>query len=298
VSTGAASPFRAALDEGDAADVRDAQAAAAGDGAALEGLLRRHQRWVYAIAMRMVRSPDDAADLTQEALIRVVTRIGQFEARSSFRTWAYRIVVRCLLDAKRTRSEERYPSFVAFGTTLDALEDIPLDASLEPERAYLVEETHVGCMLGMLLCLDREQRITYILGDIFEASSELGAEILEISPAAFRKRLERARKDLASFTQDRCGLVDEANPCRCPKKTAALVREGWVDPRNMRFAGPNVRAIHHAAPELSRKLRVLRDDVVAEHDKLATLFQEHPLYEGPDVAGTLSRWLNDASARR
>ena len=54
--------------------------AMAADRAALEALLRRHQRWVHAIAVRTVVSPAEAADLTQEALLRVVTRIGQFEA--------------------------------------------------------------------------------------------------------------------------------------------------------------------------------------------------------------------------
>ena len=78
-------------------------------------LLERHQSWVYAIALRMVREPADAADLAQEALLRVVTRISQFAGRSSFRTWAYRIVVNCFLDAKRSRSEQFFAGFVRYG---------------------------------------------------------------------------------------------------------------------------------------------------------------------------------------
>ena len=85
-------------------------------------------------------------------------------------------------------------------------------------------------MLGMLLCLTREQRMAFILGAIFEVPSDIAGEVLGLSPEAFRKRLERARADLTSFMNAKCGLVNPNNPCRCPKKTAALIREGWVDP--------------------------------------------------------------------
>src|SRR4051812_21400050 len=95
--------------------------AADGDRAALTELLERHQPWVYAIALRMVREPNDAADLAQDALLRVVTRIAQFAGASSFRTWAYRIVLNCFLDAKRTRSEQLFSSFERFGDDLDRL---------------------------------------------------------------------------------------------------------------------------------------------------------------------------------
>src|SRR5258705_11307221 len=94
---------------------------AAGHRAALGELLERHPSWGYAIALRMVREPAGAADLAQEALLRVVTRISQFEGRSSFRTWAYRIVVNCLLDAKRSRAEQFFSGFVRYGQELDRL---------------------------------------------------------------------------------------------------------------------------------------------------------------------------------
>ena len=51
----------------------------------------------------------------------------------------------------------------------------------------------ISCLQGLLLCLDSEHRLVYVLGEIFEVSSGQGAEILDITPAAFRKRLSRAR---------------------------------------------------------------------------------------------------------
>ena len=91
-------------------------------------------------------------------------------------------------------------------------------AALEPHRF-------------VLLCLDRDQRVAYVLGEIFEAPSKLAGEVLGISPAAFRKRLERSRRDLVAFMNEQCGLVDASNPCRCERKTRAFIEAGWVDPR-------------------------------------------------------------------
>lgn len=56
-----------------------------------------------------------------------------------------------------------------------------------------------ACSTGLLLCLDREQRLVYILGEIFGVSARVGAELLEISPENFRQKLSRARRDLYQF---------------------------------------------------------------------------------------------------
>src|SRR5204863_725003 len=88
---------------------------------------------------------------------------------------------------------------------------------------------------GMLLCLDRGQRLIYILGAIFEISDAVGAELLDISRDTFRQRLARARRDLHSFMNDKCGLVNRANPCRCAKKTRGFIEAGYVDPENLLF---------------------------------------------------------------
>jgi RNA polymerase sigma factor (sigma-70 family) len=284
-------PFRAG-DDADRGDVHLALAAAAGDRAALEALVRRHQRWVYAIAVRMMVSPADAADVAQEALLRVITRIGQFEGRSSFRTWAYRIVMNCFLDAKRGRLEGVVTSFVGYGEALDAVPLEELEGPPSAERTLLVEEAKLGCMFGMLLCLDREQRVAFVLGEIFECPSPLAADILDTTPAAFRKRLERARADLSAFMQEKCGLMNPSNPCRCEKKTRGFVAAGWVDPRSLKFTAAHVRRVRADLPQRARAL-----DVVYE-ERAPWLFRDHPMLEGPDVAGQMTRLLADEAVAR
>lgn len=80
-------------------------------------------------------------------------------------------------------------------------------------------------MTGMLLCLSREQRLVYVLGEIFEIESKSGYELLNLTPDNYRQILSRAIKDLYQFMNQKCGLINKKNPCRCPKKHEGLFRQ-------------------------------------------------------------------------
>ncbi len=272
----------------DANDSELATRAAEGDRDALGELVRRHQQWVFAVALKFTRSPDTAADLTQDALVRVITRISQFEGRSGFRTWAWRIVIGCFLNSKRKATED-VGTFEDYAELLDrtGLEDP--DARHSPQEWELLgAEVRVQCMLGMLLCLDREQRLVVILGAILGVPAPAAARLLDWSPAQFRKRLERARADLASFINEKCGLVDPANPCRCPKKAAALASQGLLDLSSMRFVGPLVKLARRDAPRRSRDFDAWADDACVQ------LYRAHPDLESPDAAAAIVRLVEGA----
>jgi DNA-directed RNA polymerase specialized sigma24 family protein len=85
----------------------------------------------------------------------------------------------------------------------------------------------VGCTQAMLLCLDREHRIAYVLGDGLELNSGEAANICEISPAAFRKRLQRARERIQAFMQAHCGLLDPP-PTRAVAGAGSAPRSGMT----------------------------------------------------------------------
>ena len=279
-------PFsqRAAPDAEDLHLVRRAQA---GNRDALEELIRRHQAWIYNIVLRMFYWPNDAEDVTQEILIKVTTKLSTFEGRSSFRTWIYRIAVNHILNQKR-RSFEGKLTFPDYGRGLDATPDmdLPDPASVPADVKLMVDEARIGCTSGMLLCLDREQRLIYILGEIFGTSDRVGAELLDISRDAFRQKLSRARRDLHSFMQNQCGLVNTANPCRCAKKTQGFARAGYLNPEKLLFAHEHVTRVREVAEKKC-------EDIEALDEQYAEIHRDHPFQTPPDFVASLRNLLND-----
>jgi len=264
-----------------------------GDRNALDDLVQRHQRWIYNIAVRMLYHPLDAEDATQEILIKAVTRLASFEGRSSFRTWLYRIVVNHVLNTKRGRQEPETLTFGCYGHGLDQTPDFdpPDQASVPVDVRLLVDEARITCTSGMLLCLDRGQRLIYILGEIFEVSDVVGAELLDISRENFRQRLARARRELHSFMNDKCGLVNRANPCRCAKKTHGFIQAGYVDPQNLLFARERIQQVR----EVSRQTYEAIMTLDAQH---ADIYRQHPFYDPPDLVPALRRLIDSAEFRR
>jgi len=260
-----------------------------GDKVSLESLVRRHQDWIFNIALRMVFNPEEAKDVTQEVLIKIITKLSSFKGRSSFRTWVYRIVVNHVLNMKKSMGEKRHAStFNQYWKDIDRTPDMdmPDPNALPIDTNLLLDEVKTTCMFGMLLCLDREQRIVYILGGIFGVSDSVGSEILQISKANFRQKLSRARKDLYSFMHNKCGLIKKDNPCHCAKKTKAMVDSGYVNPANLRFYNNYLYKVEQAS---GVKLKVLNNYL---DNECQNLFVEHPFQKSPDFVLTLRKIID------
>ncbi|MGB3464630.1 MAG: RNA polymerase sigma factor [Cyclobacteriaceae bacterium] len=202
---------------------------------ALNKLLSLHQPYVYNIAWKMVRSPADAEDLTQEALIKMTINLGKFNFQSQFRTWAYRIVVNHFLNMKKQSNEFAFTSFDGISEQLREVPDIDLTEQEMIDKEALITEMALVCLSGMLLCLDRNQRMVYIIGHMFSADHTIGSELMGMTKNNFRMRLSRARSELKNFMLGQCGLMDERNPCRCRKKVTAAVNGGYIDAKNLLF---------------------------------------------------------------
>lgn len=279
---------RSLTDEaGDGRDRELVQLAKSGSRAALEELVTHHQAWIYNLALRMVHHPEDAKDATQEVLIKLFTRLAAFDGRSSLRTWLYRIVVNHLVNMKRCRAESRGITFEAYGQALDGMPDaeLPDPQAMPVDVQLLVAEARIGCTSGMLLCLDRQQRLIFILGSIFGVSDAVGAELLELSRDNFRQRLARARRDLQNFMQDKCGLVNTANPCRCARKTRGFIAAGHIDPDNLRFARERVTHVRDVAARVS-------DEITGLDAAYAEVYRDHPFQSSPDFVAALRELMD------
>ena len=107
-------PFAERTDA-DASDVALVEKAKSGDRGALEKLVLRHQAWIYNIAIRMVFHPQDAEEVTQEVLVKVITKLSTFKGESKFRTWLYRIAANHVLNMKRRSAETKVTTFADYG---------------------------------------------------------------------------------------------------------------------------------------------------------------------------------------
>jgi len=253
--------------------------ALSGDAGAVAEIVRTLQRPFYGLARRMTLSNEDAEDATQEALVRVVTHLAQFDGASRFSTWAFRIAVNQILDTKKRR--HRLPLL-----SVETIED-EIRAGLEPEaperaddRLWL-QELKTACGIAMLATLDAEQRLAYVLGEILELSGDEAAEILEVDAATFRKRLSRARENIRGTLERTCGVVEAKNPCRCHRRLTRARAAGWLPTPT-----PGARTLD--LPELRNRLSGLH-----EAERAAAFYRaDGELEERRDFVASLRRILS------
>jgi RNA polymerase sigma factor (sigma-70 family) len=235
-----------------------ARAAAQGDKEAVRDVLAAVEDDVYGLSLRMLGHPADAEDAAQEILIIVLTHLASFRGESSLRTWVWRISANHLTRVRQGRRETM--SLETLGDRLrTGLREEDVDRP-DPEAEALTKELRLRCTEAMLLSLDREHRIAYLLGDIFHLSGEEAAAVLEVDPAVFRKRLSRARSRLYEFMRGWCGVYDPSNPCRCRGQTSAAVDRGVIAPEDLYLSKqrsrPTRAALDRATSEVTNLMRV------------------------------------------
>ena len=162
-------------------------AARRGDHDALEALLRSVHDRMAAVARRMLRDPGDAADCTQEALIRVVRGLAGFDGRSSFSTWCHRIVATTALDELRRRG--RRP------VTVPETDREPLSTEPTPEQASL-DALALADIDSALARLPEDFRQAVVLSDVADLDYPTIAEMLEVPVGTVKSRVARGRAQL------------------------------------------------------------------------------------------------------
>ena len=254
--------------------------AVAGDASALEELVANLATPMYNLALRMLWHPHDAEDAVQEILIKVVTGLRSFRGHSSVTTWSYRIAVNHLLTSKRRRSERMQMSFEQHAEDLATGLDTLISSGLGVEDAVLETEVKVGCTHAMLLCLGREARMAFILGEVFDVPAADAAALCAISGATYRKRLSRAKAAIREYMEQQCGLVNPTNACRCSRRVGAAIQLGRVTPGQLHFVDSDTSVVNEGVREMEQL-----------HDA-AAVFHSAPMYRAPQrLADGVSRLL-------
>ncbi len=197
-----------------------------GNNKAMEAVLKESQGFVYRLTLRMLWNPTDAEDATQEILIRIIQNIKKFKRESKFTTWVYRITINYLINEKKKvyNLEKSYSSIIKELETTSKKNEF--------EQNLEKAEMKIGCSYAMLLSLDKNHRVAFILHYVFELPGEDGAAILEITQANYRKRVSRAKEKLLGFMSARCNLINDAKVCKCPNVLAHLVEQNFITPHD------------------------------------------------------------------
>lgn len=164
-------------------------AARRGDSAAFDELVRRFRPRIYALALHLSGSASDADDVTQDAFVQAFRRLPQFEGRSDFFTWLYRITLHRALDAQRKRKRENDV----------ALDDVRLEVALridapsDPRLALELRETYAALLTG-LDALAPSLKSAVVLTALQGLSYQEAAVVLGTSEGAIAVRIHEARK--------------------------------------------------------------------------------------------------------
>jgi DNA-directed RNA polymerase specialized sigma24 family protein len=99
----------------------------------------------------------------------------------------------------------------------------------EPRRDFLLWEMKQGCMTAVVNCLSPGERAAFVLSVIMKLSDSQAAQTLDISSAAYKVRMSRAKKKVADYLAPRCEHVDPRNPCRCPARIGVALSKGFIN---------------------------------------------------------------------
>ena len=169
--------------------------ASQGDVDAFEVIYRQYSRFVYNVALRVVRTQEAAEEVVQEVFISVFRKLKDFRFRASLKTWVYRITVNTALNMARKWSKEQ-KQMSEYQDQITAAEIYPGPvAELDKEDA----EKTVVALLGHL---NPEQRACLVLRSIEGLSYQEIAETLKININTVRSRLKRAREALLALRKE------------------------------------------------------------------------------------------------
>jgi RNA polymerase sigma-70 factor (ECF subfamily) len=177
------------------------QRAQAGESDALSQLVLHQQHYVYSIAMSVLKNPDDAADLTQEAFIRLFRALPQYNGESRFTTWLYRLVVNLGRDELRRRGRQ----VQTLPPVNDEDQDVDPVASIvdndrwgDPARAFDSREVQMQVQQA-LDQLEEHYRMVLTLYYFEDMKYNDIADILDIPLNTVKSHIRRGKERLAAI---------------------------------------------------------------------------------------------------
>jgi RNA polymerase sigma-70 factor (ECF subfamily) len=205
------------VDSGNPTELGHIHAAQAGDARAFEQLVAPHAGKLRALTCRLVGNPADAADLSQETLVRAFERVTSFRGESSFGTWLLAIATHLCLDHLRARGRWRVDAqplakddCMAGASSLHG--DLLATLS-DPSFVFDVSEHIAFCFTCVARSLSPEMEIALVLREVFDMSNAEGAAALGLTESVFRHHLASARTQMQVAFEGLCALVNKTGAC-------------------------------------------------------------------------------------
>lgn len=172
----------------------------AGDQQAFEELIRPHEKKVYNIALKLVKNEHDAYDLAQEALLKVYKALENFEYKSNFSTWLYRITYNTCLDFLRKEKKN-------WQVSLDEEKEDGVKLEIEdksptPEIAFEAKMTRQMISEAMDE-LDEVQRAVVVLRDVEGLTYDEIASLTDLNIGTVKSRINRGRTKLKALLMEK-----------------------------------------------------------------------------------------------
>jgi RNA polymerase sigma-70 factor (ECF subfamily) len=187
--------------------------ARAGDGEAFRALVVRYQRKVYAVALGIVKDPDLAWDVAQDAFVRVHAHLPAFKGESAFSTWVFRIATHLGIDAvrrERTRSKQDVDEADELAVAEGGEGILATALGTNPQETALRRELR-DKMTEALARIPEKHRTILVLREVEGLSYEELAERLGINKGTVMSRLFHARKKMQALLRRYAGLAGEGS---------------------------------------------------------------------------------------
>lgn len=167
-----------------------------GDMLAFEELILKHEKIVYNLALRMMNYSEDAKDISQEVFLKAYRSLSNFDERSAFSTWLYRITHNTCIDEMRKRKgKQSFSLEEELENEEGSMQRQIADEGDTPEESLLRAEQR-NEILQALDNLSEEHKAAIVLRDVKGLSYEEIAEILEVTLGTVKSRISRGRNQL------------------------------------------------------------------------------------------------------
>jgi RNA polymerase sigma-70 factor, ECF subfamily len=178
------------------------QRAQAGDREAISALVQSQQTYVYSIAMSLMHNPADAADMTQEAFIRLLRSLGTYRGETKFTTWLYRLVTNICLDGLRRRGRPVDSLDEPTGSHADDASQTPAERLADSDRWNQPEEQielreSATAVREALMSLPPAQRLALTLHYFDDLRYEDIAEVMGLPLNTVKSHIRRGKERLA-----------------------------------------------------------------------------------------------------